>query len=388
MVRAGRNAPMAKTMLVPESWSNDTEMPEAWRAMYAYSNAVMEPWDGPAALAMTDGRWVCAGMDRNGLRPMRYVVTGDGLCIAGSEVGMVPTDETTVREKGRLGPGQMLAIDLAEGRLLHDAEIKDELAGAHPYDEWTGSITDLSAALRGRPERQVFEGGELRLRQLAAGYTMEELEAILHPMGEEAKEAIGSMGDDTPAAVLSTHYRPLSHFFRQNFSQVTNPPIDSLREHRVMSLKTRFGNLKNVLDADSSQTAILTLESPVVSNGQVGAMIEAFGANWREIDCTLPAASEQGALRAGLDRIRTEAEEAVRAGAQHLVLTDTATGPDRIAMPMILATSAVHSWLTRQGLRTFTSLSVSSGECIDPHYFAVLIGWGRARSTPISPRPR
>ncbi len=376
MVRAGRNAPMAKTMLVPEAWSNDESMPEAWRAMYAYSNAVMEPWDGPAALAMTDGRWVCAGMDRNGLRPMRYVVTGDGLVIAGSEVGMVPTDESTIREKGRLGPGQMLAVDLAGGRLLHDTELKDELAAAQPYAEWIEKITEVSDAIEGEPERRLFRGAELRRRQIAAGYTIEELETILHPMAEDAKEAIGSMGDDTPVAVLSDLYRPLSHFFRQNFSQVTNPPIDSLRESRVMSLKTRFGNLKNVLDQDSSQTEIITLESPVVSNGRFRRLVEAFGDSHRVIHCVFPAASGDGALRRALVRVRAEAEEAVRAGAGHVILTDETADAENIGMPMILATSAAHSWLVSRGLRTFCSLNVRSAECIDPHYFAVLIGVG------------
>ncbi|HET7409131.1 MAG TPA: glutamate synthase central domain-containing protein, partial [Paracoccaceae bacterium] len=376
LVRAGRSAPMAKTMLVPEAWSNDSSMPEAWRAMYAYSNAVMEPWDGPAALAMTDGRWVCAGMDRNGLRPMRYVVTGDGLVIAGSEVGMVPTDETSVVEKGRLGPGQMLAVDLGEGRLLRDREIKDELSAELPYDEWTGKISDLDALVAGERESRRYQGSELRRRQIAAGYSIEELETILHPMAEDAKEAIGSMGDDTPPAVLSDRYRPLSHFFRQNFSQVTNPPIDSLREHRVMSLKTRFGNLKNVLDQNSSQTEIITLESPIISNRQFDKMVEAFSDHYRVIDCTFPAEGRVGRLRDALSKIRQQAEEAVREGAGHLVLTDEQQGPERIGMPMILATSAVHSWLIRQGLRTFCSLSVRSGECMDPHYFAVLIGVG------------
>jgi len=376
MVRAGRNAPMAKTMLVPEAWSNNDTMPDDWKAMYAYSNAVMEPWDGPAALAMTDGRWVCGGMDRNGLRPMRYVVTREGIVIAGSETGMVPVDEAMVVEKGRLGPGQLIAIDLAEGRLLHDSDIKDELASANPYHEWQSKVRDLSQELEGLSEPRPYDAGELRQRQIAAGYTMEELEAILSPMGEEAKEAIGSMGDDTPAAVLSERYRPLSHFFRQNFSQVTNPPIDSLREYGVMSLKTRFGNLKNVLDEDSSQAEIITLESPVVSNGQMGRMIEAFGEHYRVIDCTFHADADKGALRAGLDRIRAEAEEAVRAGAGHLILTDEGVDAEHVGMPMILATSAVHAWLTRQGLRTFCSINVRSAECIDPHYFAVLIGVG------------
>ncbi|MEL7347828.1 MAG: glutamate synthase large subunit, partial [Pseudomonadota bacterium] len=382
MVRTGRSAPMAKTLMVPEAWSSAEAMPDAWKAMYAYSNAVMEPWDGPAALAMTDGRWVVAGLDRNGLRPMRYVVTRDDLVIAGSEVGMVPIDETQIVEKGALGPGQMLAVDLAEARLMHDAEIKSQLASERPYADWTQKILDLSADLDGLREGRTLEGAALRRRQIAAGYSIEELEAILHPMAEDAKEAIGSMGDDTPVAVLSDKYRPLSHFFRQNFSQVTNPPIDPLRESRVMSLKTRFGNLKNVLDEDSSQTEIITLESPVVTNAQYARMVEAFGESYCVIDCTFGKEEAPRALRRHLERVRAEAEQAVRAGCGHLVLTDEAAGADRIAMPMILATSAAHSWLTKQGLRTFCSLNVRSAECIDPHYFAVLIGTGATTVNP------
>jgi glutamate synthase (NADPH/NADH) large chain len=374
LVRAGRIAPMAKSMLVPEAWSRlATKMPQAWQDMYAYSNAVMEPWDGPAALAMTDGRWVCGGLDRNGLRPMRYVVTGDGLVIAGSEAGMVPTDDLAVIEKGALGPGQLIAVDMGEGKLFRDDEIKDLMAASQPFGDWIGSIVDLEDVASG-VERPLFEGAELRQRQIAAGYSVEELETVLHAMAEDGKEAIGSMGDDTPPAVLSARYRPLSHYFRQNFSQVTNPPIDSLREHRVMSLKTRFGNLNNVLDEDNSQTRILQLESPFVSNARFEAMLRHFGDAAVQIDCTFESGPD--ALQAGLARIRAEAEEAVRAGANHVVLSDLAQGPERAGMPMILATSAVHSWLTRKGLRTFTSLNVRSGECIDPHYFAVLIGSG------------
>ena len=298
-MRAGRIAPMAKTMLVPEAWSKlATKMPQAWLDMYAYSNAVMEPWDGPAALAMTDGRWVCGGLDRNGLRPMRYVVTGDGLVIAGSEAGMVPTDDMTSVEKGALGPGQLLAVDMGEGRLYHDAEIKDLMAASQPFGEWVGSITDLECLTGGDDERPIFEGAELRRRQIAAGYTVEELETVLAAMAEDGKEAIGSMGDDTPPAVLSAGYRPLSHYFRQNFSQVTNPPIDSLREHRVMSLKTRFGNLKNVLDQDNSQTEILQLESPFVSNARFAAMVRHFGAAAVEIDCSFAPGARRAAGRA------------------------------------------------------------------------------------------
>ena len=375
LVRAGRNAPMAKTMLVPESWSKQAiELPEAWRDMYSYCNSVMEPWDGPAALAMTDGRWVCAGLDRNGLRPMRYVVTRDGLLIAGSEAGMVPMNEANVVEKGALGPGQLLAVDMQEGGLFHDTEIKDRLAASQPFGEWVGKIKDLDSELSGVTEKAIFSGAELRKRQVAAGYSVEELEQILAPMAEDAKEALASMGDDTPSAVLSKKYRPLSHFFRQNFSQVTNPPIDSLREYRVMSLKTRFGNLKNVLDEDSSQTEIITLDSPFVGNAQFEELKTHFNAELVEIDCTFEPGERN--LSAGLKRIRAEAEDAVRSGAGHIVLTDHLSNADKVAMPMILATSAVHSHLVRNGLRTFCSLNVRSAECIDPHYFAVLVGAG------------
>ncbi|MDD7971590.1 glutamate synthase large subunit [Roseinatronobacter alkalisoli] len=377
LVRAGRSAPMAKTMLVPEAWSKQAvEMPKAWRDMYSYCNSVMEPWDGPAALAMTDGRWVCAGLDRNGLRPMRYVVTGDGLLIAGSEAGMVVVDELSVREKGALGPGQMIAVDMTEGKLYHDTEIKDKLAQAQPFGDWNDKIVDLNDKLRDVPEHRKLDTAELRKRQVAAGYTIEEVEQVLAPMAEDGKEMIASMGDDTPSAVLSEIYRPLSHYFRQNFSQVTNPAIDSLREFRVMSLNTRFGNLRNVLDEDSSQTEILVLESPFVANGEFDEMVREFGDQVAFIDCTFPVDAGEDALRDGLERIRAEAEDAVRSGAGHLVLTDEHQGPDKVAMPIILATSAVHGWLTRKGLRTFCSLNVRSAECIDPHYFAVLIGCG------------
>ncbi|WP_425051171.1 glutamate synthase large subunit [Psychromarinibacter sp. S121] len=377
LVRAGRSAPMAKTMLVPESWSQQAiELPQSWRDMYSYCNSVMEPWDGPAALAMTDGRWVCAGLDRNGLRPMRYVVTGDNLVIAGSEAGMVPVDESTVIEKGALGPGQLLAVDMQEGKLFHDSEIKDRLANSQPFGDWVGKINELDAELSQANEVPLYTGGELRKRQIAAGFSLEEMETILSPMVEDGKELVASMGDDTPSAVLSEKYRPLSHFFRQNFSQVTNPPIDSLREYRVMSLKTRFGNLKNVLDEDSSQTEIIVLDSPFVANAQFDILVKNFNAPMVEIDCTFPKDGDEGVLRAELTRIRAEAEDAVRSGAGHLVLSDMHQNEDKVAMPMILATSAVHSWLTRKGLRTFCSLNVRSAECVDPHYFAVLIGCG------------
>ncbi|MBP7336732.1 glutamate synthase large subunit [Niveispirillum sp.] len=377
MLMSGRSAPMVKTMLVPEAWSNKEVMPQAHRDLYSYANAVMEPWDGPAALAIYDGRWVVGGVDRNGLRPLRYVITGDGLIIGGSETGMVKINEQAVVEKGRLGPGQMIAVDLKEGRLFHDREIKDNLASGRPYGEWIGEITVLDDLVKKAPvEPAELSKDELRRRQLAYGITMEDLELILQPMVDDAKEAVGSMGDDSPIAVLSDKYRGLHHYFRQNFAQVTNPPIDSLRETRVMSLKTRLGNLGNILDEDSTQCRLLQLESPVLTTAEFRAMRKYMGATAAEIDCTFDPSAGPNALRDGLRRIRQEAEDAVRGGATHVILTDEAMTANRAPMPMILATGAVHTHLIRQQLRTFTSLNVRSGECLDVHYFAVLIGVG------------
>jgi glutamate synthase (NADPH/NADH) large chain len=375
LVRAGRIAPLAKTVLMPEAYSKQTHnIPKSHQAMYAYANSVMEPWDGPAAIAATDGRWVVAGMDRNGLRPMRYAVTNDGLLVVGSESGMIKLDEINLAAKGRVGPGQMIAVDLVKGRLLKDRELKDELAAGQPYGEWIANIKELDQLVDPEREQSAFPVDELRTRQLAAGYSMEDLELILHPMVEDGKEAIGSMGDDTPLAVLSEQYRPLTHFFRQNFSQVTNPPIDPLREHRVMSLKTRFGNLGNVLAQDSSQVDVLTLESPVVSTAMLKRMRTVMGSSAHEIDCTFEPGPD--ALRQNLERIRQEAEDAVRQGISHLILTDEHISEDRVAVPMVLAAGGAHSHLVRKGLRTFTSLNIRSAECMDTHYFAVLIGVG------------
>ncbi len=379
LVRAGRAAPMVKTMMIPEALGGNADMSDEVRALYAYANSVMEPWDGPAAIAATDGRWILGGMDRNGLRPLRYTITSDGLVVAGSETGMVKLEETAIVEKGRLGPGQMLAIDLMEGRLYKDGEIKAKLAKERPWGKWARHITvldDLVKKAAARHEPADLAKDDLRRRQLAFGLTLEDMELILHPMVEDAKEAVGSMGDDSPLAVLSDGYRGLHHFFRQNFSQVTNPPIDSLRERRVMTLKTRLGNLGNILEEDESQTRVLQLDSPVLTTAEFRAVRAHMGTTAKEIDCTFdPAAGDIG-LRDALKRIRQEAEDGVRGGAEHVILTDEAMGPDRAAIPMILATGAVHTHLIRQNLRTFTSLNVRSAECLDVQYFAVLIGVG------------
>jgi glutamate synthase (NADPH/NADH) large chain len=376
--RAGRNAAMAKSLLIPESISQNAVMPENHRALFAYCNAVMEPWDGPAAICASDGRWVIAGMDRNGLRPMRYTLTKTGLLIVGSETGMVRVANADVEEKGRVGPGEMIAVDLAQGRFYRDGELKDELAGANPYQDWIKRTTLIDTdGVDEIPEDDAMSVEDLRRRQVAYGMTMEDLELILHPMVMDAKEATGSMGDDTPLAVLSDSYRGLHNFFRQNFSQVTNPPIDSLRETRVMTLNTRLGNLGNILDEDPSQCDVLQLSSPVLTNAQYALLRGHMGDKTVEIDCTFDATGEtRNALRKAVSRIQKEAEDAVRGGCTYVILSDRNIDEGNAPLPMILATGAVHTHLTKQKLRTFTSLNVRSGECLDTHYFAVLIGVG------------
>jgi glutamate synthase (NADPH/NADH) large chain len=377
LVRGGRDAPMVKSLMIPASIGQDRTMPKAHQDMFLYCNAVMEPWDGPAAVAATDGRWVIAGLDRNGLRPLRYTITGNDLLIVGSETGMVKLDVTDIVERGRVGPGQTIALDLDGPHFYRDDALKDTLAARHDYGAWTHRITNIDSIVKtDAPEPVLLDSETLRRRQLAMGFTLEELEVILHPMVEDAAEAVGSMGDDTPVAVLSETYRGLHHYFRQAFSQVTNPPIDSLRETRVMTLKTRLGNLGNVLDETSEQCDLLQLESPVLSNAEFAAMRAYMGTSACVVDCTFPVADGESGLRRALERIRREAEDGVRAGCTHVILTDEASDAARAAIPMILATGGVHTHLTRQSLRTFTSLNVRSAECMDVHYFAVLIGVG------------
>jgi glutamate synthase (NADPH/NADH) large chain len=377
MVRAGRDLPMVKTMMVPEAWSKKATTPDSYKNLYAYCNAVMEPWDGPAALAAYGGKWLLGGTDRNGLRPLRYAVTGNGLLIAGSEAGMVHIDEESCIEKGRLGPGQMIAINLAEGKLYHDTELKDKLAHRRDWSKWvdrTKVLDDLLSPEKTEPAH--FSKDHLLRMQKAMGLSHEDLELILHPMAEDAKEAIGSMGDDTPLAILSDRYRGMHHFFRQNFAQVTNPPIDSLREARVMSLKTRLGNLGNILEEDENQCDLLQLDSPVLTTGEYDAMRDYMGDSAVEIDTTFDINAGATALRDAITRIQKEAEEAVRGGALHVILTDERIDATHAAIPMVLAVGGVHSFLVKNSLRTYISLNVRSAECMDVHYFAVLIGVG------------
>ena len=372
--RSGRDAPTAKLMLVPEAMIED-QTPESHQSLYRYLASVMEPWDGPAALAMTDGRWAVAGMDRNALRPLRYTRTADGLLIVGSESGMVPVPESTVVEKGRLGPGQMIAVDLLEGVVLNDRAIKDRIAGEADYAAMIGNFLEASD-LPSSDAVVAYPRAELARRQVAAGQTLEDMELILSPMVTGAKEAVGSMGDDTPLAVISDKPRLISQFFRQNFAQVTNPPIDSLRERYVMSLKTRFGNLANILDTEDRRGRVLVLESPVLTGADWERLKLHFGASAAEIDCTFEVGGGADRLRAAIQRIRNQAEQAVREGKSELFLTDEAVSEDRVAIAGVLAAAAVHTHLVRRGLRSYASINVRTAECLDTHYYAVLIGVG------------
>ncbi|MEC9077952.1 MAG: glutamate synthase large subunit, partial [Pseudomonadota bacterium] len=324
-----------------------------------------------------------AGMDRNGLRPLRYSLRDDGLLVVGSETGMVDLNEARIVEKGRVGPGQCIGVDLDSGVFWHDRELRDHVAGMAPFEKWIENIETLEKKLKNNLLESVeLDRDALRRRQICAGYSLEELELLLQPMVEEGKEATGSMGDDTPLAVLSEHYRGLHHFFRQAFSQVTNPPIDSLREYRVMTLNTRLGNLGNILNQDEGQTRLIQLETPILSNAQFRGLYSHIGSNAAVIDCTFNLSDGENALREAMDRVRTEAEDAVRGGAVHLVLSDMEISEDRAPIPMILATGGVHSHLIKESLRTFTSINIRSGECMDTHYCAVLIGVGATTVNP------
>lgn len=388
LVRAGRSAPMAKALLIPEAWSKQAvTMPESHRALYAYCNAVMEPWDGPAAVCATDGRWVIAGKDRNGLRPLRVTQTQDGLLIVGSEAGMTGVAEDRVAHRMTIAPGRMIAVDLEAGKLFSEDEILDALASKHDYTKWLENMVDVDSIIEPGPEPRAYFGEELDRRQIAAGHTLEDLDTVLDAMVKDGKEAIGSMGDDTPLAVLSEKWRPLSHYFRQNFAQVTNPPIDPLREEAGMSLKTRFKNLGNILAEDATQANVLVMDSPFMTTGMYERLLATSNVGQvAELDCSFPLPAEGAApgagLRAVLDTLRDEAVAAVKNGAAMIVLTDQKSGPERMGVPMILAAAGVHARLVQEGLRSFVSIIVRSAEAMDSHAFAVLVGVGATAINP------
>ncbi len=376
---SGQPAPLAKLMLIPDAWSKKSEvLPKDHQRLFNFLNSTMEPWDGPAAIAATDNEWVVAATDRNGLRPLRYTVTKDNFLFAGSETGMINIDEKKIVTKGRLGPGEIIGVRIEKGKLFTNEKIKNYLA--KDYKHFNNQIVDLDKKLAMAEEKPFFTGDELKKRQYAFGISLEDLELILHPMAEDSKEATGSMGDDTPLAVLSDKYRPLYHFFRQNFSQVTNPPIDSLRENKVMSLKTRFGNLGNILNFDNlTKDNIYVLNSPILSNSQFLKFNNFFKKKIKLIDCTF---KKDESLDFVLERIRKDSEIAVRQGSTQIILSDKNISDDRLPVPMLLAVGAVNTYLIKHKLRGYVSINVQSGEAMDTHSFATLIGVGATTVNP------
>ncbi len=377
--KSGQPAPLAKLMLIPDAWSKKNKtLSKSHQQLFNFLNSTMEPWDGPAAIAATDNEWVIAANDRNGLRPLRYAITKDKLLFAGSETGMIELNEKKILSKGRLGPGEIIGVRIEKGKVFSNDKIKDYLA--KEFKHFNSQIIDLDEKLNISNEKHNFDGEDLRRRQHTFGISLEDLELILHPMAEDAKEATGSMGDDTPLAVLSDKYRPLYHFFRQNFSQVTNPPIDSLRENKVMSLKTRFGNLGNILDFDTlTKENIYVLNSPILSNSQFNKFTNFFGNNSLVIDCTFSC--EENLLSA-IERIQKESEIAVRQGITQLILSDKELSSNKLPMPMLLCIGAINTFLIAKKLRGYVSINVQSGEALDTHSFATLIGVGATTVNP------
>jgi len=376
---SGQSAPLAKLMLIPDAWSKKSKiLSRDQQQLFNFLNSTMEPWDGPAAIAATDNEWAIVANDRNGLRPLRYSITKDKLLFAGSETGMIEFNEKLILSKGRLGPGEVLGVRLEKGKIFKNNQIKNFLA--KEYKHFNNQIIDLDKKFIVKNEKSLFQGEDLRHKQHSFGISLEDLELILHPMVEDAKEATGSMGDDTPLAVLSDKYRPLYHFFRQNFSQVTNPPIDSLRENKVMSLKTRFGNLGNILDFNNlTEKNIYVLESPILSNSQFNNFLNYFGNNYKIIECLF---SKEENLEDSINRIRKEAEIAVRQGITQLVLTDKNVSEDMLPIPMLLCVGAINTHLIRQKLRGYVSINIQTGEAFDTHSFATLIGVGATTVNP------
>ena len=376
---SGHSAPLAKLMLIPDAWSKKSKiLPKDHLQLFNFLNSTMEPWDGPAAIAGTDNEWVIVATDRNGLRPLRYTITSDKLLFAGSETGMINLNEKKIVTKGRLGPGEIIGVRIKKGKVYKNSEIKNYLA--KEYKHFNNQIIDLDKKFLIQNEKNSYEGLELKRRQHTFGYSLEDLELILHPMAEDAKEATGSMGDDTPLAVLSDKYRPLYHFFRQNFSQVTNPPIDSLRENKVMSLKTRFGNLGNILDfSNLTEENIYVLDSPILSNSQFDKFINYFGKNYKIIDCSI---DENQNLEEAIEKLVQDSEIAAREGITQLVLSDKNISENRCPIPMLLCVGAVNTSLIKLGLRGYVSINVQSGECLDTHSFAIMIGVGATTVNP------
>ncbi len=381
LTMAGYPLAHAMMMMIPEAWEKHASMDPNHRAFYEYHAALMEPWDGPAAIAFTDGRQVGATLDRNGLRPARYLVTDDDLVILASEAGVLPVAESRIVKKWRLQPGKMLLIDMDAGRIIDDREIKDQLANARPYRQWIERISvRLDELPEPRPESRVVEN--LLDRQQAFGYTQEDLKFQLLPMAQDAQEAIGSMGNDAPLAVLSHRARSLYGYFRQMFAQVTNPAIDPIREQLVMSLTSFIGPKPNLLDINNINPPLrLEVPQPVLGFEDM-ARLRKIGRYSRgrfrshTLDITWPAAWGAAGIEARLASLCAQAVDAIEQGHNILIVSDRNADRERVAIPALLATSAVHQHLVARGLRTSTGLVVETGSAREVHHFALLGGYG------------
>ncbi|HYA19332.1 MAG TPA: glutamate synthase-related protein [Burkholderiales bacterium] len=381
LVAGGYSLAHAMMLLIPEAWAGNPLMDERRRAFYEYQAALMEPWDGPAAVAFTDGRQIGATLDRNGLRPARYLITDDDLVVMASEMGVLDVPQNKIVKKWRLQPGKTFLIDLEAGRIIDDAELKEQLSAAKHYRAW---INQSKLALEELPaqEYHIESKASLLDRQQAFGYTQEDLKFILAPMAAVGEEAVGSMGNDSPLAVLSDRPKPLYQYFKQMFAQVTNPPIDSIREESVMSLVTFIGPRPNLLGIEVTEPgARLEAKQPVLSAEDMGKILhiaELSDGAFRS--CTLsicyPAAQGATGMETALEILYHKAEKAVRDGCNILVLSDRDIAPDSIAIPALLATSAVHHHLVRKGLRTSTGLVIETGSAREVHQYALLAGYG------------
>ncbi|MEO0985544.1 MAG: glutamate synthase large subunit [Cyanobacteria bacterium J06639_14] len=377
MALAGRSLPHAVMMMIPEPWTAHESMSEAKKAFYEYHACLMEPWDGPASIAFTDGTMMGAVLDRNGLRPSRYTVTKDDLVIMASEAGVLPVEPERVAYKGRLEPGRMFLVNMEEGRIVADEEIKQQIAVAHPYREWLDQYrVDLADLPTPANSIEAQNFAPLRVQQTAFGYTFEELRMLLKPMAQNGVEAIGAMGTDTPLPVLSNRPRLLYDYFHQLFAQVTNPPIDSIREAIITSAETTIGSERNLLQPEPESCHLVSLKTPIINNAELDKLkhAEAFPS------VTLPILFDPKAGAAGLESALEEifqaADAAIAAGKSLIILSDRGIDSDHAAIPALLAVAGLHHHLIRNGTRTRVGIVLESGEPREVHHFAVLIGYG------------
>ena len=387
LVMGGYSLAHAMMMMIPEAWAGNPLMSEERRAFYEYNAALMEPWDGPAAIAFTNGRQIGATLDRNGLRPARYFVTRDDRIIMASEMGVLPVPEQDIVVKWRLQPGKMLLVDLDEGRLIPDEELKAQLARSHPYQEWLERTQIVLENLPPAPEAAPISNLSLLDRQQLFGYTQEDLKLLMTPMATTGEEPVGSMGNDTPISALSDRPKPLFTYFKQNFAQVTNPPIDPIREELVISLVSIIGPRPNLFDLEgSSRKKRLEVHQPILTNANLEKIrsISDLGDHFRSLtlDTTWPAESSAAGMETAIDELSERAEAAVRDGVNIIILSDRRAGADRIPIPSLLACAAVHHHLIREGLRTSVGLVVESAEPREVHHFCCLAGYGAEAINP------